>query len=71
MRRGKKYLGIRESTYYNARFEKFLWFVSSENFLVVAGRDAQQNEFIVKRHLRSGEMANGGETSLYCCLGDP
>ncbi|XP_065832835.1 ribosome quality control complex subunit NEMF-like isoform X2 [Oscarella lobularis] len=37
-------------------FEKFLWFVSSENFLVVAGRDAQQNEFIVKRHLRSGDV---------------
>lgn len=32
-------------------FEKFFWFISSENYLVVAGRDAQQNETLVKRHL--------------------
>jgi len=32
-------------------FEKFLWFISSENYLVVAGRDAQQNEILVKRYL--------------------
>ena len=32
-------------------FEKFIWFVSSENFLVLAGRDAQQNEMLVKRHM--------------------
>ena len=25
-------------------FEKFHWFVTSENFLVLCGRDAQQNE---------------------------
>ena len=30
-------------------FEKFFWFISSENYLVVAGRDMQQNEMIVKR----------------------
>ena len=30
-------------------FEKFFWFVSTENFLVIAGRDQQQNELIVKR----------------------
>uniref|UniRef100_A0A4W3JBI0 Ribosome quality control complex subunit NEMF n=1 Tax=Callorhinchus milii TaxID=7868 RepID=A0A4W3JBI0_CALMI len=28
-------------------FEKFLWFVSSENYLVIAGRDQQQNEIIL------------------------
>ena len=32
-------------------FEKFYWFVSSENYLIVAGRDAQQNELLVKRYL--------------------
>lgn len=32
-------------------FEKFYWFVSSENYLVIGGRDAQQNELIVKRYL--------------------
>lgn len=30
-------------------FEKFFWFVSSENYLVIGGRDAQQNELLVKR----------------------
>ncbi|XP_008309314.1 ribosome quality control complex subunit NEMF [Cynoglossus semilaevis] len=37
-------------------FEKFLWFVSSENYLVIAGRDQQQNEIIVKRYLRAGDV---------------
>ncbi|RCI01748.1 hypothetical protein CU098_010885, partial [Rhizopus stolonifer] len=32
-------------------FEKFLWFVSTEGHLVVAGRDMQQNEMLVKRYL--------------------
>ncbi|XP_078262175.1 ribosome quality control complex subunit NEMF isoform X1 [Rhinoraja longicauda] len=37
-------------------FEKFLWFISSENYLVIAGRDQQQNELIVKRYLKSGDV---------------
>ncbi|XP_039525366.1 nuclear export mediator factor Nemf-like isoform X2 [Pimephales promelas] len=37
-------------------FEKFLWFVSSENYLIIAGRDQQQNEMIVKRYLRAGDV---------------
>uniref|UniRef100_A0A8C8SHM0 Ribosome quality control complex subunit NEMF n=1 Tax=Pelusios castaneus TaxID=367368 RepID=A0A8C8SHM0_9SAUR len=37
-------------------FEKFLWFISSENYLVIAGRDQQQNEIIVKRYLKSGDI---------------
>ncbi|XP_018411754.1 PREDICTED: nuclear export mediator factor NEMF [Nanorana parkeri] len=37
-------------------FEKFLWFISSENYLVIAGRDQQQNEMIVKRYLRPGDL---------------
>ena len=32
-------------------FEKFLWFVSTEGHLVIAGRDMQQNETLVKRYL--------------------
>ena len=36
-------------------FEKFNWFVSSENYLVISGRDAQQNELIVKRYLKKGQ----------------
>lgn len=41
------------------RFEKFLWFISSENYLVIAGRDQQQNELIVKRYLKPGESTGG------------
>uniref|UniRef100_A0A673ZCU3 Ribosome quality control complex subunit NEMF n=1 Tax=Salmo trutta TaxID=8032 RepID=A0A673ZCU3_SALTR len=37
-------------------FEKFLWFISSENYLIIAGRDQQQNEIIVKRYLRTGDI---------------
>ncbi|OXB64055.1 hypothetical protein ASZ78_001675 [Callipepla squamata] len=45
------------SAYANAKkFEKFLWFISSENYLVIAGRDQQQNELIVKRYLKPGDI---------------
>ena len=37
-------------------FEKFDWFVSSENYLVVSGRDAQQNELLVKRYLTTHDV---------------
>lgn len=37
-------------------FEKFYWFISSENFLVIGGRDAQQNELIVKRYMRPTDI---------------
>ncbi|KAH8358670.1 hypothetical protein KR093_001675 [Drosophila rubida] len=37
-------------------FEKFYWFVSSENYLVIGGRDAQQNELIVKRYMRPKDI---------------
>ncbi|KAJ7534886.1 hypothetical protein O6H91_12G008600 [Diphasiastrum complanatum] len=37
-------------------FEKFNWFISSENYLVISGRDAQQNEILVKRYLKKGDL---------------
>ncbi|RZC38320.1 nuclear export mediator factor NEMF -like [Asbolus verrucosus] len=37
-------------------FEKFFWFISSENYLVIAGRDQQQNELIVKRYMKSSDV---------------
>lgn len=37
-------------------FEKFFWFISSENYLVIGGRDMQQNELIVKRYLKPGDV---------------
>ncbi|KAL0479285.1 nuclear export mediator factor NEMF [Acrasis kona] len=36
-------------------FEKFNWFITSENYLVLSGRDAQQNELLVKRYMRKGD----------------
>ncbi|NJE42633.1 ribosome rescue protein RqcH [Thermococcus sp. GR6] len=39
-------------------FEKFRWFVSSEGFLVLAGKDASTNENLIKKHM--------DETDLYC-----
>lgn len=37
-------------------FEKFFWFISSENFLIIGGRDQQQNELIVKRYMREKDI---------------
>lgn len=37
-------------------FEKFYWFISSENYLVVAGKDAQQNELLVNRYLGPADV---------------
>lgn len=32
-------------------YEKFRWFISSEGYLVIGGRDATTNEIIVKKHM--------------------
>ncbi|MBN1644771.1 DUF814 domain-containing protein [Candidatus Woesearchaeota archaeon] len=32
-------------------YEKFRWFISSEGFLCIGGRDATTNEIIVKKHM--------------------
>ncbi|KAI8338866.1 fibronectin-binding protein A N-terminus-domain-containing protein [Chlamydoabsidia padenii] len=37
-------------------FEKFMWFISTEGHLVIAGRDMQQNEILVKRYLLKGDV---------------
>lgn len=37
-------------------FEKFFWFISSDGYLVVGGRDASQNEMLYKKHLRKGDV---------------
>ncbi|VDM64082.1 unnamed protein product [Angiostrongylus costaricensis] len=37
-------------------FEEFIWFISSENYMVIVGRDADQNELLVKRYLRPGDI---------------
>ena len=35
-------------------WEKFHWFLTSDGHLVLSGKDAQQNELLVKRYLRKG-----------------
>ncbi|KAH8434124.1 putative DUF814 domain protein [Aspergillus melleus] len=37
-------------------FEKFLFFISSEGYLVLGGRDAMQSEILYRRHLKKGDI---------------
>lgn len=37
-------------------FEKFYYFISSDGYLVLAGRDAQQNEILYKKYLKKGDV---------------
>lgn len=37
-------------------FEKFIWFISSDGYLVLGGKDAQQNEMLYKKHLKKGDV---------------
>src|SRR3989338_8730452 len=37
-------------------YEKFRWFVSSEGFLAVGGRDATSNEIVIKKHTEANDL---------------
>lgn len=37
-------------------FEKFSWFISSDGYLVLGGKDAQQNEILYKKYLKKGDV---------------
>ncbi|KAG6010461.1 hypothetical protein E4U21_006463 [Claviceps maximensis] len=37
-------------------FEKFMWFISSDGYLVLGGKDASQNEILYKKYLRKGDV---------------
>jgi predicted ribosome quality control (RQC) complex YloA/Tae2 family protein len=37
-------------------YEKYRWFISSDNFLIVGGRDASSNEAIVKKHMNNNDL---------------
>jgi predicted ribosome quality control (RQC) complex YloA/Tae2 family protein len=37
-------------------FEKFLWFISSDGYLVLGGKDASQNEILYRRYLKKGDV---------------
>jgi len=48
----EKQYAAREKQWY----EKFRWFRSSDNFLVIGGRDATTNEIVVKKHSQPGDI---------------
>lgn len=37
-------------------FEKFTWLISSDGYLVLGGKDAQQNEILYRRYLKKGDV---------------
>lgn len=37
-------------------FEKFSWFLSTDGYLVLGGKDAQQNELLYRRYLKKGDI---------------
>ena len=37
-------------------YEKFRWFISSEGFLIIGGRDATSNEIVVKKHTEPDDL---------------
>lgn len=37
-------------------FEKFSWFITSENYLCIGGKDAHQNELLVKKYMDKGDL---------------
>ncbi len=46
-----------EKTGYDKKwYHKFRWFVSSEGFLVVGGRDATSNEIVIKKHTGKDDL---------------
>ena len=37
-------------------FEKFAWFITTEGYLVISGRDATQNDIIVNKYMREDDV---------------
>ena len=37
-------------------FEKFIWFISSDGYLVLGGKDPQQNEMLYKKYMKKGDV---------------
>jgi len=37
-------------------YEKFRWFISSDGFLVIGGKDAESNEVIIRKHAKDGDL---------------
>ena len=51
-----KQLVAREPKQKKEWFEKFRWFISSDDFLVIGGRDATTNEIIVKKYIEKNDI---------------
>lgn len=47
---------LKEKKYRELWFEKYRWFFSSDNILVIAGRDAKSNDEIVKKRLKKNDI---------------
>ena len=43
-------------------FEKFKWFITSEGYLVLLGKDMHQNELLVKRYLNKNDIYMHSDT---------
>ena len=48
----KKEIKIQKKEWY----EKFHWFISSDNFLCIGGKDATSNDIIVKKHVEKNDL---------------
>ncbi|MFC1691207.1 NFACT RNA binding domain-containing protein [Nanoarchaeota archaeon] len=44
-------------------YEKFRWFISSEGFLIIGGRDATTNEIVIKKHTDKEDYVSHTEIS--------
>ena len=43
---------VKEKTFW---FERYRWFISSENNIIIGGKDSKSNEVIVKKYLKEGD----------------
>jgi predicted ribosome quality control (RQC) complex YloA/Tae2 family protein len=55
----KKLIKIKEETKKEVKkewYDKFRWFVSSDDFLIVSGKDAQTNEKLIRKYMKSNDL---------------
>lgn len=49
-------------------FEKFFWFLSSDGYLVLGGRDSMQNELLFRRHFKQNDIYVHSEVEGTCVV---
>ena len=47
---------LRSATRKKEWYEKFHWFISSDGFLCIGGKDATSNEIVIKKHLEKDDI---------------